>query len=101
MRVIISQTVRNDIREIAKYISQDSQYYAEKTSDAIYDKIDLLKSGIYIGRKVPELNNENIRELIYKDYRIIFKIQSGTAYIQTVIHGAREFKVVYNNKFNF
>jgi len=40
MRVEIPDVVREDIKEIAKYIANDSIYYAEKTVNEIYDKID-------------------------------------------------------------
>lgn len=37
----------------------------------LFNKVDILKKMPKIGRKVPEKNEENIRELIEGNYRII------------------------------
>ena len=40
------------------------------------------------GRKVPEFDNENMRELLIYSYRIIYR-QDDTVVIAAVIHGKR------------
>jgi len=42
-----------------------------------------------MGRIVPEYGNDDIREILYRDYRIIYEIINGEIYIITVIHGSR------------
>jgi plasmid stabilization system protein ParE len=41
------------------------------------------------GRKVPELDDENTRELIAYSYRIIYTVQQDQETIAAVIHGKR------------
>jgi toxin ParE1/3/4 len=41
------------------------------------------------GRKVPEFDDENIRELIAYSYRIIYAVESDQVTITAVIHGKR------------
>jgi toxin ParE1/3/4 len=41
------------------------------------------------GRKVPELDDENVRELVVYSYRIIYRLQDDDALIVAVIHGKR------------
>ena len=41
------------------------------------------------GRKVPEYQTEDIRELIEKPYRIIYRIKADQIDVLAVIHGAR------------
>jgi toxin ParE1/3/4 len=41
------------------------------------------------GRKVPEFDDENIRELIAYSYRIIYEVESKQVTIAAVIHGKR------------
>ncbi|HKB68739.1 MAG TPA: type II toxin-antitoxin system RelE/ParE family toxin [Pyrinomonadaceae bacterium] len=43
-----------------------------------------------VGRIVPEKNDENVRELIYQNYRIIYRIKRDQIELLTVIHGARD-----------
>jgi plasmid stabilization system protein ParE len=41
------------------------------------------------GRKVPEFDDENIRELIVYSYRIIYRLEGDAAVIAAIIHGKR------------
>jgi len=41
------------------------------------------------GRKVPEFDDENIRELLAYSYRIIYRVQEDEVLISAVIHGKR------------
>jgi toxin ParE1/3/4 len=45
----------------------------------------------YQGRKVPELNEEYIRELGLYSYRIIYEIKTDDVEILAVIHKRRDF----------
>lgn len=41
------------------------------------------------GRKVPEFDDENVRELLVYSYRIIYKVEPTGIVIAAVIHGKR------------
>ena len=41
------------------------------------------------GRVVPEAGREEIRELLYGQYRIIYRVEEGSVSILTVRHGRR------------
>lgn len=43
-----------------------------------------------MGRVVPEFGDENIREVFYQDYRIVYDILRATPRILTVLHGAMD-----------
>jgi len=43
------------------------------------------------GRKVPEYEAEDIRELIEKPYRIIYRVKLDQIDVQAVIHGEQIF----------
>jgi len=82
---------RDDLHNIADFISKDSMRYAKLHVVRLKNKTQLLKSHIRIGRIVPEINIENIRELIEGNYRIIYKIVSEEQIdILTVHHSARD-----------
>jgi len=42
-----------------------------------------------MGRKVPEYDLVQIREIIYKSYRIIYEVQGKTILIRRIWHSAR------------
>lgn len=84
------EVANNDLIQIYNYINQDSIYYSIKTINNIIDLVDNLKILPYIGRKIPEYNKGNERELIYKSYRIIYKINSNKVFIRRIWHSARK-----------
>ena len=43
----------------------------------------------YSSRKVPEYQAEDVRELIEKPYRIIYRIKQDRIEVLAIIHGAR------------
>ncbi|MEM1096600.1 MAG: type II toxin-antitoxin system RelE/ParE family toxin [Bacteroidota bacterium] len=43
------------------------------------------------GRTVPEISDPSIREILYRQYRIIYVIVDDTAEVLTVYHSARQF----------
>jgi len=75
--------------QIYDYIYQDSIYYSVKTINEIVDLASNLEIFPYMGRKVPEYNFYNIRELIYKSYRIIYEVQLNKIIIHRIWHSAR------------
>ena len=83
----------DDIHSIAEYIAKDSQKYAAITVSKLFERVEMLTSHPKAGRVVPETNNENIRELIEGNYRIIYEIISEQRIeILTVHHSARQLK---------
>ena len=44
-----------------------------------------------IGRRVPEAEErEDVRELIFQSYRVIYLVEAEQVHILTVIHGSRD-----------
>jgi len=80
-----------DLKEIHDYVSRDSANYARIQIARIKSRTNILKSLPFAGRSVPEYNDENYRELIEGNYRIIYKIVSKHLIdILTVHHAARD-----------
>lgn len=85
MKVEWTQLAQDRVFEIAAYISQDSFSEAEKWVDRIFDYVKRLETFPESGRNIPEfINRKEIRELIFGNYRIIYRIESDTTYILTV-----------------
>ena len=69
-----SLPARNDLRQIHDYIAKDSRYYATNVIQEIKEKTETLIELPEIGRTVPEIRDQNIRELIVYSYRLIYEI---------------------------
>ena len=83
------RTANNDLIQIYYYIYEDSVYYATRTVNEILKLTNYLRISPYMGRKIPEFNEEDKRELIYKSYRIIYRAKSNNVYIRRIWHSAR------------
>jgi toxin ParE1/3/4 len=79
-----------DLINIAEFISKDSVKYSEIQIKRIRERAKLLKTQPFLGRIVPETNDDTVRELILGNYRIIYRIISEDRIdILTVHHSAR------------
>lgn len=87
MKIIWSPLAIERASEIAEYIAQDKPLAAEKWANTVFSKVDTLKSTPEIGRIVPEIRNNQFRELIYGNYRIIYRIEKKQISILTIRHG--------------
>jgi len=59
-----SVPARNDLKQIHDYIANDSKYYAQNVIQEIIAKTETLTEFPEIGRNVPEISDQNTRELI-------------------------------------
>ncbi len=87
MKILWSPLAIDRASEIAEYIAQDKPSAAEKWIDTVFSKVEQLKSTPEIGRLVPEIRNDQFRELIYGNYRIIYRIEKELISILTIRHG--------------
>ena len=88
--VIWSQPARADLRSIHDFIAHDSRYYAKKVVQDIRDKADILEQLPKAGKKVPELNEDHIRELSLYSYRIIYEINVRGIFVLAIVHKRRD-----------
>ena len=88
-RVVWSRRALQDVEAIAEYIAEDSPAYAAVVVKNIVQQTRQLPQFPRSGRKVPEFDDENIRELLAYSYRIIYRLQQDEVLIAPVIHGKR------------
>ena len=62
---------KSQVRHIHDYIAQDSLLYARRVSEELVKKTIGLDTLPRKGRKVPELNEDAVRELSLYSYRIL------------------------------
>ncbi len=90
--VIWSQPARADLRSIHDFIAHDSRFYAKKLVQDIREKTDILEQLPRAGRKVTELNEDQVRELSLYSYRIIYEIKEQSIFVLAVAHKRRDLK---------
>ena len=89
MKIVWTEPAVEDLRELHAYIARDSEMYASGFVERIILAVEQAADHPRVGRVVPEKNDEDVRELLYQNYRIIYRIKSDKIEVLTVIHGAR------------
>ena len=87
MKIIWSPLAVDRASEIAEYIAQDNPTAAENWVNSVFTRVEQLKKFPESGRIVPEIKINFFRELIYANYRIIYRLEENRISILTIRHG--------------
>ena len=87
MKIIWAPLAVDRVSEIAGYIAQDNPVAAESWIRAVFEKVAELNRFPESGRNVPETDNGTIRELMYGNYRMIYRLEEKKISALTVRHG--------------
>jgi len=88
MKVHWTETAEGHLDAIYSYIAQDSTEYATRTVDCLTRRSQQITAFPLSGRRVPEYDIDQIREVIEGSYRIIYHIKSDQIDVIAVIHSA-------------
>ena len=75
---------------IASYIASDSPFYASSVIRQIVALTRRPEQFPFAGRKLPEFDDDTLRELIAYSYRIIYRVEAVEIVVAAVIHGKRD-----------
>lgn len=89
MRVHWTENAIGHLVNIYEYIAINSPTYAKRMVDKITIRSQQIEDYPMSGRKVPEYDADDVRELIEKPYRIIYRIKPGQVDVLAVVHSAR------------
>lgn len=87
--VVWSQPALEDIDAIAEYIHRDSPYHAKRVVEEILSLATSIGESPLIGRVVPELKDDAVRERFIYSYRVVYEIRPTQIDVIAVIHGRR------------
>ena len=89
MNVHWTETAQEHLEAIHAYIARNSAEYALRMVDRLTCRSQQIADAPLSGRRMPEYDLDQIRELIEGSYRIIYHIKSDQIDVIAVIHGAR------------
>ncbi|MCP3922866.1 MAG: type II toxin-antitoxin system RelE/ParE family toxin [Desulfobacterales bacterium] len=87
-----TQEAENDLNDIVLFIAEDSSERAHRIGTEIEEKVRKLANFSDRGRYVPEFRDIGItiyREIIYKPWRIIYKVDKNIIFINAVLDARR------------
>jgi len=77
-RIKWSPKAAQSFEEICNYISKDSEYYASIFAKKVNAIVKEIPKFPMLGRIVPEYQEENLREKVFQNYRIVYRL-NGTS----------------------
>jgi len=90
VKVCLSDSAIEDLQALqAYYDEQLAPQVGKRIVTEVLDRIDTLTDNPDIGRKVPEFDAENIRELIHKPFRVVYLRESSSISIIRVWRSER------------
>ena len=92
MKILWTEPSIKDLRNLHAYIARDSEVYANNFIQRLIHAVDKLPDFPRLGRKVPEAEQETVRELIYQNYRIIYRIDKPKVLVHAVLDARRDLR---------
>jgi plasmid stabilization system protein ParE len=89
-----TEKARQDLFDIGDYIARDNPAVAARFTRSLMERCTGLAKNPWIGRVVPEVAREDIRELIYGNYRIVYRLLEDEVHILTAFEGHKLFSNV-------
>jgi plasmid stabilization system protein ParE len=89
VKLIWSPRATSDLEDICNFIASDSQHNARIFAQRIVVLIESVPDFPKAGRVVPEYQLDELRERLYQDFRVVYRIKKDAVEIVTIIHGAR------------
>lgn len=88
-----SAQARKDLAAISDYFREASPSYAERFEEQVFEATRRLETFPQSGRVIPEAEEDALREVIYRDYRIMYHVDGAgeDVLILTILHSSRQF----------
>ena len=90
-KLIWSPAARDDLHNIIGFIARDNTDRAMSFGYELISETDRLQDFPDIGRVVPEYQNDRLREIVFRPYRIVYRVnhKRKLCEIAPVWHSAR------------
>ena len=90
----ISGPALADLRDIRVYIAKDDPAAAKQFIGELIDSCERLAAMPEMGRARPDLGAD-YRGLPFRRYLIVYRIESGVVDVLRIVHGARNFRLLF------
>ncbi len=78
-----------DFEDICEYLARNSEQYARVFAERVMAIVEALPRHPRLGAMVPEYGREDLRERLFHNYRIVYRVHRTAVVVVTITHGAR------------
>jgi addiction module RelE/StbE family toxin len=90
-KLIWTDRARRDLLAIGRYIARDNPRAAREWVERLRKRARDAAKMPLTGRRVPEKDREEIREVLLRNYRIVYRVHEHALQVLTVFEGHRLF----------
>ena len=89
--VVLARSAEADLEAIVSYVARENPQAALRLGRALVASLRSLEAFPELGRVVPEFNQESLREIVRRPYRIIYRVNGAAEQIEVIRfwHGSR------------
>ena len=91
--IVWSPQAIEDVETIRDFVGRDSPAYGALVAARLVDSVERLAQFPESGRVVPEFQDPGLREVLWRNYRVVYRTSRGQIEVVTVFHGARLYLV--------
>ena len=88
--VVWTHEALDDLEAIGTFHERTSFAYAASLIERLYDSVQTLEVHPRLGRKVPEIDHDLVRELIVERYRVVYQLFRDRIEIVAVLHSRQD-----------
>ena len=92
MKLRWTDQARKDLLGIGRYIARDKPGAARKWVTRLRQRARQAAEAPYSGRSLPEVGREEVREILGRGYRIVYRSVGDEVHILTVFEGHRRLR---------
>lgn len=89
VELIWSPKAAADLEEICEYIARDSEYYARFFAQKLVTLVETIAEFPRAGRIVPEYQRDDLRERLFQNYRLVYRVRPEAVEVVAIVHGAK------------
>lgn len=86
VKITWSNLALESIHAAGEFHRPYSAGFADALIERVFEKVFLLETHPLLGRVIPEFNRADLRELLYKQYRIMYQILAPEDLAVLIIH---------------
>ena len=90
LQITWSPKAASHLEQICEYIAQDSRVYARIFAEKVFAILHTTAQFPASGRVVPEFDRPALREKIFGNYRIVYRLKPEKLEVVAICHGAKQ-----------
>lgn len=101
-RVLLTQGAANDLEELDNWIAthdspERADYVLDRISEAFQELTELPERGTH-PKELSALGIREFREVFFKPYRIIYRVERRTVYVYLIADGRRDMQTLLSRR---